>query len=543
MLRDWAVLISGTWSKIDAKISGEFGLDSVPCPVEMRATSETRPGYFGGWIEQATLFLTNECLRGDIPHIGVLAREYMRTALEKQDFEKTILEDFSLAYGAFWVPSKKLNNWYSEWNSYRPHKGDEFTGIFHPTAAFQLFQTFSGSDYYGKLLTEYLLMKKMGLVLSEQEYILHMLERMRKFSVKLNTTDFSLIRRLLEDPQASRSELAKETNTSVYWVSRRLASLQEHEILEKQREIFYPCLGMKQSLVLLQCPEQSDPYDYVIDSPFLHSASRVISGTYDLVAHFLVPDNYESAKHLRTFQTILSNRQVQSEIYDIESIGSDYCFDHYSTTKHRWELPWELFGPHLKRIYDESLGDLIVPSTKQCTKTTKKLDELDLRILSEYQCGHSMRELRKKLGVKYEKLVGRLNELKAEGLVEEKYNLHHIGLNETLMLNIPSFEYGESIAAWAQRLPFTKFLLGPDGEMNLILHLPDGGLQGMALTLQTLLKSIKPMLLDSHELVGTWYAPQNSWFEHVAGLWDVKKQTWKSPEEDILNWFGSIPEG
>ncbi len=542
MLRDWAVLISRTWSKIDTKVSDEFGLDSMPCPTEMRATSEIRRGFFGGWIEQTTLFLTNECLRGSIPHIGVLARELMRMALEKQDFEKTIIEDFSLAYGAFWLPSKKLTNWYSEWNSYRPHKGDELTGIFHPSAAFQLFQTFSGSDYYGKLLTEYLLMKKMGLVLSDQEYILHMLERMRKFSVKLNTTDFSLIRRLLADPEASRNELGKETDTSVYWVSRRLASLQEHGILEKRREIFYPCLGMKQFLLLLQCSEQSDPYDYVIDSPFLYSASRVISGNQDLVAHFLVPDEYKSTSYLKTFQKILKDRQVEVEICDIESVGSDYCFDHYSTTKHEWELPWDLFGPHLKRIYDESLGNLMIPSTKQCAKTAKKLDELDLRILSEFQQGYSMRELRKRLGVKYGILVDRLNELKAEGLVEEKYNIHHIGLNETIMLNIPSFDYGESIAAWAQRLPFTKFLLRPDGEMTLILDLPDGGLQGMALTLQTLSKGIKPMLLDSYELVGAWYAPQNSWFDHVNGLWNAKKQTWIAPEEEILNWFGNLPE-
>lgn len=543
MLRDsWAVLISGTWSKIEARVSDEFGLESIPCPVEMKKTSETKPGYFGGWIEHSRFLLTDECLRGDIPHIGVLAREYMRTALEKQDFEETILEDFSLAYGAFWLSSKKMNNWYREWNSYRPHKGDEFTGIFHPSAAFQLFQTFSGSDYYIKLLTEYLLMKKMGLALSEQEYILHMLERMRRFSVKLNTTDFSLIRRLLADPQASRNELSNETDTSVYWVSRRLASLQEHGILEKQREIFYPGLGMKQYLLLLQCPEQSDPYDYVIDSPYLYSTSRVISGNYDLVAHLLVPDSYENTTHLKTFQKILTNRQVQSEIHDIESIGSGYCFDHYSTTKHTWELPWELFGPHLKRIYNESLGNLIIPSTKKCKRITKKLDKLDLRILSEFQRGHSMRVLRKTLGMKYDKLVERLNELKAEGLVEEKYKLHHIGLNETLMVNIPSFDYGESIAAWAQRLPFTKFLLRPDGEMNLILHLPDGGLQGMALALQTLSKGIKPMLLDSHELIGTWYAPQNSWYEHVVDLWDVKKQKWAAPEEEILNWFGSLPE-
>ncbi|MFW9908128.1 MAG: hypothetical protein ACFFEF_06100 [Candidatus Thorarchaeota archaeon] len=541
MIRDsWAGLISETWSRIASKVSDSFGLGPLRRPNDLRPSADTKTGYFGGWIDEDILYLTNECLRGAIPHIGVLAREYMRMALSKQDFEETVLEDFSLAYGAFWLPSKKMDNWYTEWKKYCPYKGDELGGVFFPHSAFQLFQTFSGSDYYGKLLTEYLLMKKMGLVLSESEYILHMLERIRRFSVKLNLTDFGLIRRLIEVPKSSRIDLSTDTGTSVHWVSRRLASLQEYGILEKHREIFYPGLGFKQYLLFLKCPERRDPLDYVVDSPFLYSASRIISGNQDMVATLLIPDNSMNVNSLSKYSRIMRSLDVETSFYEVLSTGSTHCFDHYSTSRNEWEIPWELFGPHLRRIYDESLGNLIIPATKRCEKAKLRLEDVDFRVLIEFQKGDPLRTIRRKLGIKYQKLVSRLGKLKALGLVEEKYRLHHVGLNESLLLHLPDFDFGESITAWAQRLPFVRYLLHLNGEMSLILSLPDGGLQGMATALQNLSKGLKPMLLDSYELPGIWYTAQSSWYEKVKDLWDTKMQTWGTPQDDISMWFEGL---
>ncbi|MHA1881651.1 MAG: hypothetical protein ACTSUO_01215 [Candidatus Thorarchaeota archaeon] len=541
MMRDSMVgLISGPWSRISSKITDTFGLDPLSCPAKIDSTKKTKAGSFGGWIEGSTFTLTQESLQRKVTHFGVLAREYMRIALSNEGFEKTVREDFALAYGAFWLPTRMLKTWYEHWEDYCRFRGNPFTGYFAPHSAFRLFQSFSGSTYFEKLLTEYILMKKNGLVLSENDYVQHMQERMKRFSVQLNKTDFSLIRRLIAYPNAKRAELAKETNTSIHWVSRRLAALQKFGVLQKHSEIFYPGLGMKQYSLLIHSEKNEHVFDFIKDSPFLYSANSVISGDYDLSAQILIPDNPQNQKLVENYLKIMNDHDFATELHEITSGYSNRCFDHFSTQRYSWELPWELFGPHLKRIHSEGLSKIMKPYMRPYKRMRFKIDHLDIKIIEAYQIGEPLRNVRAKIGIKYEKLVQRLNRLKREGLIQDKYRLHHCGLNETLLFRVPK-KYSEAVTSWAQRLPDTKSMLGAGGELLLYLHLPDGGLQGIAMALKTLSMKIKPMLLDSQKLVGKWYSTNRSWSDAVIPLWDTEKQIWSSSDDEIHDWFDELP--
>ncbi len=542
MLRDsWAGLISDTWAKIGARIADDFSLSEIETPRDMRPSFKTRQEYFGGWIQDGQLLLSNECLRGNISHIGVLAREYMREVLEREGFEHAVLEDFSFAFGALWSPSKSQKAWYEKWGEYRQHRGDETTGLFYPHNAFHLFHTFSGSEYFNKLLAEYILMKRSGLELSESDYVLHMLERHQRFSVPFNRTDFSLIRRLLDDPTAKRSDLARETETTVYWVSRRLVSLQNFGILRKVHEVFYQGIGLREFILLLDSDEVESIADFITDSPFLYSANRIVAGDFDLVARLLVPDNPKNSRALETYLKILADNDISASMHEALACNTNLCFDHYSTKWNQWELPWELFGPQLRRIYDEELARLMAPQMRLCTKIDLGLELLDLQILDESKRGLPLRALRKEVGIKYQHLVSRIERMKSHGLLHEMYELHHCGLHESLLVQIPETSYGDAITAWAQRLPQTRSIATKGGEALIYLHLPDGGLQGMARVMQILSPSLKPMLLDSKVTLGKWYSTTSSWWESAKSLWDSDQQRWLCAEEELSTWFEMLP--
>ncbi len=542
MFRDsWAGLITGTWERIATRVNDDFGLEFIDAPDDMHPSYDSRPRDFGGWIEENQLVLSNECLRGKIPHIGVLARGYLRKALAAEGFEETVIEDFSYAFGALWLPSKNLNYWYEKWREYCESKGDETTGLYYPSKAFYLFQSFSGFDYFNKLLNEYILMKRNGLQLDEDDYVLHMLERVRRFSVQLTQTDFNLIRRLLESPETKRAELATETGKTISWVSRRLVSLQEHGVLRRNSEIFYPRLGMKQLVLFMNSVDEASIFDYISNSPFLYSANQIIAGEFDLVATLLIPQNAKNFQLLNTYLKILADHDIDTRLFDITAVHSNRCFDHYSTKRNTWEMPWELFGPHLRRIYDDNLSSLMLPDMLDCSMSELKMKQLDLQILSEYQKGFPLRELRTRLGIKYQRLTKRLDRLKESKILREMYELHHCGLHESILVHVPDSSHGSALISWAQRMPYTKSLKGSNDETLLFLQLPDGGLQGMALVLKSLSPILKPMLLDSQSLIGTWYTSPGSWNEAVTELWDEEKQIWKSSEDTISNWLSELP--
>ncbi len=542
MLRDsWAGLIADTWAKIGACIADDFGFSEIETPRDMRPSSKARQGYFGGWIQDGRLLLSNECLRGNISHIGVLAREYMREALGREGFEQTVLEDFSFAFGGLWSSSKSQKAWYKKWGEYRQHRGDESTGLFYPYNAFHLFHSFSGSEYFNKLLAEYILMKRSGLELSDSDYVSHMLERLQRFSVPFNKTDFSLIRRLLDDPAAKRSDLARDTETTVYWVSRRLVSLQNFGILRKVHEVFYQGIGLREFVLLLDSDEVESIADYIIDSPFLYSANRIVAGDFDLVASLLVPENPKNLRALETYLRILADNDISASMHEALASNTNLCFDHYSTKWNQWELPWELFGPQLRRIYDEKLAGVMAPQMRVCKKVDLGMQLLDLQILNEYKRGLPLRALRKEVSIKYQRLVDRIERMRSHGLLHEMYELHHCGLHESLLIQIPEPSYGDAITAWAQRLPQTRSIAAKGGETLIYLHLPDGGLQGVARVMKTLSPSLKPMLLDSKVIIGRWYSTTSSWWKSTKNLWDSDHQQWLYAEEELSTWFEMLP--
>lgn len=536
-----AGLIIRDWEKIASRVMSDFGLDYIKAPDDIRPSYESHPRDFGGWIEKNQLILSNDCLRGKIPHIGILARGYMRNALAKEGFEETVIDDFSYAFGALWLPNKYLSYWYKKWKEFCEFKGDETTGLYCPSDAFNLFQSFSGSDYFNKLLNEYILMKRNGLELEEEDYILHMLERQRRFSVQLTHTDFRLIRRLLESPETKRADLASETGKTVSWVSRRLVSLQEHGVLRRISEVFYPRLGLKQFVLLMNSSDESSILEYICDSPFLYSANRIVAGEHDLVAILLIPQNAKNFQSLNTYLKILADHDIKTELFDISAMHYNRCFDHYSTKRNTWEIPWELFGPHLRRIYDEALSSLLFPEMIGCTKADLKIQSLDFQIISEYQKGYSLRNLRAQVGIKYQRLVARLNRLKESGIIRERYDLQHCGLHESLLVHVPDSSHGTAVISWAQRLPNVRAFRGSKDDYLLFLQLPDGGLQGMALVLQALSPRLKPMLLDSQSLVGQWYLSPTSWKEELRTIWNHDKQSWNSSEDAVSRWLSELP--
>jgi DNA-binding Lrp family transcriptional regulator len=376
-------------------------------------------------------------------------------------------------------------------------------------------------------------MRKHGIALTLEDYLTFFQARVRQISVNLDRTELRIIDRLLKDPSFSQSKLASELQLSDQWVSRKISELQGKYVLRKFDRVPFSRIGIRMFHLLGRLTdEETDAFQLLKDCPFLYSFRRVVSGYWHFLATLSVPDNIESMQSLEKGCDMARGWGMETSLLEIASSGVSTCFDYYSVEKAEWYMPWALMSVQLKRIYEDGLASAAPRIDRPAAKTRSELDELDMKIVDCIRRGvTSVAEIRHALRVGQQRIADRLKVLRDEGLIVTTWEAHNIGLVESEVLTVQDPKAGESISAWAQRLPRCIVSFDTSRRLVLLADLPLGGTYGFSTAVAVLPHCVNSGLLN-YKVYGEWGFP--------VELWDSGRQRWLCPTEKTNAWLSTL---
>jgi hypothetical protein len=140
-------------------------------------------------------------------------------------------------------------------------------------------------------------------------------------------------------------------------------------------------------------------------------------------------------------------------------------------------------------------------------------------------------KVRAALEIGQERAARRLNKLREAGLMVTTWEVHNIGLNEFVIVISDDTKTGESVAAWAQRLPRCIISFDKQRRLVMIAQLPAGGSHEMPWALSSLSENLWIEVLGT-KIYGGYGFPDN--------LWNSHKQCWECPDDEIEEWLRGI---
>jgi DNA-binding MarR family transcriptional regulator len=518
------------WEDVGEELKERFGLEPATPPEEViRTTGQKKDGWFGGRIKKGRL-VTDE---HDVPLEGVVARSHMASVLKKKRVCSQCIEDLSNAFAAQRLGGDQQSDWFAVWHRCVGRRDIGSIRNYYPAEMFRLLQYLQGNHGLEDMIHQFLKWKQSGLRLTNENYVTHISENYRRWSREFDATEIQMIEHLMEEPSITMRELAEHVGVSYKWISRKKNEMLNNYVLNRQDFVPYSKVGIHFVFLLIGKNEDTgDPMDYVVDSPFFLSYRRILSGEWSLLALLTVPENTKSMRALEEFTKILRRKGRSAQLFDTAIAGYPRCYDFYSVRRGRWEIPWDILKHELVRIHKDGLADIIPRTEKPIERIQLPLDRLDMDILAQiFKRNTSVRAIRKELHIGQNRAHTRLKRLKENGLIERRWSLRHIGLNECVYLICRDLDLSQSIASWVQRLPYCQVQFTTDGELILAADLPEAGAYGFARAINQLSADVMTGILG-HSITKDIEFPKN--------LWDEETQNWLCPEESIRKWFMSV---
>lgn len=520
------------WNDIGRELEDRFGLKPAKAPEKVRSTKEKKKNaWFGGRIRKGVLVLDDH----DVPLEGVAARAHMAAVLKKKTLCAQCIEDLSNAFAAQYLGGNQQSDWFALWHRNVGRKDIGNIRNYYPSEMFRLLQYLQGNLGLEDMTRQFLKWMQSGIRLDNAGYATHVSENFRRWSREFDATEIQMVEHLMEQPKITMRELADLVDVSYKWVSRKKNELLNNYVLHRQDFVPYSKIGIRFVFVLIgRSEDKSDPVDYVVDSPFFLSYRRILSGPWSLLVLLTVPENPKSMRALEEFKKIIARIGRRAELFDTAVAGYPRCYDFYSVQRGRWEIPWDLLKHELVRIHSDDLANVIPRTEKPIKRTELILDQLDMEILAQvFKRNTSVRAIRKELKIGQNRAHERLKRLKDSGLIERRWGLRHIGLNECVFLTCEDLDLSQSITAWVQRLPYCQVQFTPEGKLILAADLPEGGAYGFTRAINTVSKNVMTGILG-HSITAHIEFPKE--------LWQEDTQSWSCPEEGIRRWFMSVQE-
>jgi len=260
----------------------------------------------------------------------------------------------------------------------------------------------------------------------------------------------------------------------------------------------------------------------------------ILNGPWQQIGRLAVPDNPENTQSLDQMSSILNNNGIAVDVAETYSVGISNSFYHYNAENHRWEIPWIAMRGWGHRITEELLHHLVERIDVPAKTTDAYLDSLDMEILALVQNGFtSSRALRKELAIGQTKLSTRVKKLRSEGLIHRVRIVQNIGLVERVAIRANDRETADILDTWARELPRAFLRYEENRNLLMIADLPAGGSTQLMDTLRSLRWPVTVSPLSSG-IWGHWQFPYD--------LWDVEKQCWQCPKDEVRAWLKSVVE-
>jgi predicted transcriptional regulator len=465
-----------------------------------------------------------------------IARELFLENVFASVIEKKEQLDVAYEYGRQWLPKNIQPDWEREWALDSPDTILS-TGLrYRPRVFFKILWELDEQQPLCILATRLLKMELHGIHLGYEEWVEFLVRFTTNYERPLTFTEKIVIKHLVMEPNSTLDTIAKRTGKTKKWISETRSKLMRRGQLLEFMNISYQIIGIRVFHVTL-IPEdhQIRSCEYLLDNcPFLFSKASVFLGKKGILATLCIPDNPKNLEYLKKLNRIAKRDGVNFFVIERYRHNEILSLNDYSEISGKWEIDWESIRMETYMMQNELLAKLYPEMSVSYTTKMKKLDWLDIRLLSEYEKGmRTVKQLQKALGVRIGSVSEKLNNLKKEGVIIRNYEVHHIGLVEECAVYTDVKEVGECISAVGLRLPRCFIDYDQNNRLFMRLRLPSGGSYGLS-------KSLNPLYpyptiqLVGDRIWGHWRLAEwlDCWNENTGG--------WKPLENEPSDWLESM---
>jgi DNA-binding Lrp family transcriptional regulator len=463
----------------------------------------------------------------------LVGRACLQSALPEEILCKECISDLSFEYARQRITDDEVRKtWTNIWSEFAPPIIVSTVLGYDPVEAYDWLYSMVGERGIDTIIKDLTYRAKNEIQLTFEEYLRYFASRLKRFSNLLDSTELKIIKHLTEDESITVTSLAKSTDLSTEWASKKLTDLKNRKVLRQFTRVPFSRVGIDMfHIILKRMFGTNDPFSLLRDCPFLYSYRQVLSGSWDAIGILCVPHNAKSLGYLEEGLRLLSKQGFNVEMQRVYSSGVVVSFDFYRECE-GWNIPWELLSVQLGRIMADNLADVISRVDRTKVPTDLELSDLDMRIFS---CIHegitSVAKIRAQLGVGQERLAKRLKTLRQHHLITTSWEVHNIGLNEHVFVFEREEPLALAISSWTQRLPKSIVSFSEKGELSLQVDLPSGGSYGFCSALEEVSSQTQSAVL-SPKIYGLWRFPR--------GLWDSRYQKWLCPEQKLEHWLDAI---
>lgn len=534
MMTELQSQITTLWIDSSKAISQRFGLKTPPTPELVQVIDTCDISRFGGQHipDKNKIQICAGVLQGEIPLAGIIHRECLLHSLpSKLCFEA--VRDIAMEFARQMIRQHDRIKWLQQWQKI-PTERVHVNLLYTSYRMMDWIITLGGLEQLDSLVHEFVSMARYGISFDFNEYVEYMFLRTQNIAVELGPSDVKILDILLKDETASYHQVAEMTGLSEPWVCTRINRLRKKYVLTDIMTTPFSRIGIRTFYILLAGPSRSEPSKILDECPFVYEIRSILNGPWQIIARLAVPDNVENTQSLRQMSSILNDNGIAVDIAETHSVGISSSFYHYDARNHKWEIPWISMRGWGNRISEESLHRVINRIDLPAKTTDLYLDSLDMEILALVQDGvTSSRALRRRLSIGQTKLLARIKRLKSEDLMHRIWSVQNIGLIERVALRAIDKETAGILDIWSRELPRTFLRYEENRSLLMMTDLPAGGSTQLMDTIRSLMWPISISPLSSG-IWGHWQFP----YDH----WDVEKQCWKSPKEEIITWLERIAE-
>jgi len=524
--------VQKTWEQALERLR-QFGVKiDRNCPIHS-FTVEEECDPFNARIVDGSLYINKECIKNQYLLSGAVARECFKSVFPSNRICEECVDDIATEFARQTLEEGKRDEWVELWRRHTPSR--HVIGVLHhdPSKSYPALYKLVSTRGLQSIVNDLLATSKYQIHLSLEDYLEYFETRYQRFSAELSRTELRIVNYLLRDPTTTTDDIAQYLALSPQWVSTEVTELQKRYILRKFEVVRFSKIGIRMFHLLIGTDNPNESSLNLLDKcPFVYGMRRVLSGPWQLLATLTIPDNQESIRAVDEFMKTVNRWDFQTVLTEVVSSGIHYCFDYYSVDTAGWDIPWDLERIQVRKIYTDSLSSAFPRIDHPREGMRLEFDDLDMKILDRvWNRVGSVAKIRKELHVGQERVATKLRLLREEGIVNEQWEIHNIGLTESIALFTSDVEIGKAIAAWANRLPKSIVSFDLDNQLMMISSVPVGGGYGMGWALESLSKAVSANLLGP-PIYGRWGFPLH--------LWRSDSQRWTFPDQQVAEWFESF---
>ncbi len=405
--------------------------------------------------------------------------------------------------------------------------------IYNPIMRLEDLDRLNAFNGFNELMTRLYRIDRYKVIMTFEEYARYLHLFITEYTVPLSATEARVIELVLREPSLTRADIARRLGKSTTWVSTIIPTLLNRGILTQYERVSLPSVGVRTFNLVLMSNDQKLCRDVISEYPFLYSCSPIIAGDTGFIATVCIPDNPTNMDSLVELERACKRLDITMKSFETVQKGTFSFLSTYDPQLGQWDIDWNALQLEARQLAtnEDLLGAYPLPINIEMQNP--QIDDLGARMLAAFEIGHNtVRELRTAVKARQKRVAELLSKFKRSGVILKIWEVHHVGLNELVVVASQDPLTSKAVSAIAARLP-KSYLHFNEGNLFMKTFLPRGGAIGFARALNQL-PQVPWILLTEKPTYGQWSLAK------VISLWNPRSQRWRPSLEALSKWYERI---